>query len=83
MCRGTSRHVGITEAISKVLRHDYRSPCISFWQRVMPSREIDVWISQGGCPFEQEEISVGDRFIFLLFPFLTLQFLLVFEKINR
>ena len=46
MCRGASRHAGITEAISKALRHDYQSPYISFRQRVMPSREIDIRISQ-------------------------------------
>ena len=36
----------IFEAVSEALLHDYRLPCISFPQRVMPSREIDVWISQ-------------------------------------
>ena len=35
------------EAVSKALFNDYQSPRITFPQRVMPPREIDVLISQG------------------------------------
>ncbi|PWW81815.1 hypothetical protein CR164_08315 [Prosthecochloris marina] len=41
-------HAGKTnEADSKAELHDNRSPCIRFRQRVMPSCETEVRISQG------------------------------------